>query len=137
MNANKLFSEFSLKKIWDKLQKHDKAMSSTLLVLSSGNWIEQEDGTFTNTVPYSTFKDTDKLTVDLYDDGTITETALSEYEYVDDETQKTIARYIVNTGDILISVVGTIGLIGIVGSTLDKANQTENCDKIVNIHGIN
>ena len=61
----------------------------------------------------------------------------SEYEYVDDETQKTIARYIVNTGDILISVVGTIGLIGIVGSTLDKANQTENCDKIVNIHGIN
>lgn len=60
----------------------------------------------------------------------------SEYEYVDDDTQKSIARYIVNEGDILISVVGTIGLIGIVGDTLDKANQTENCDKIVNIKGI-
>lgn len=60
----------------------------------------------------------------------------SEYEYVDDDTQKLIARYIVNKGDILISVVGTIGLIGIVGDTLDKANQTENCDKIVNIKGI-
>ena len=57
----------------------------------------------------------------------------ADYEYVDDETQQSIAKYIVNKGDILISVVGTIGLIGIVGDTLDKANQTENCDKIINI----
>lgn len=61
----------------------------------------------------------------------------SEYGYVDDETQKTIERYIVNKGDILISVVGTIGLVGIVGDTLDNANQTENCDKIINIKGLN
>lgn len=60
----------------------------------------------------------------------------SDYEYVDDETQKSIARYIVNKGDILISVVGTIGLVGIVGDTLDKANQTENCDKIINIKNV-
>lgn len=60
----------------------------------------------------------------------------SEYEYVDNETQQSIARYIVNKGDILISVVGTIGLIGIVGETLDKANQTENCDKIINIKNV-
>lgn len=60
----------------------------------------------------------------------------SDYEYVDDETQRSIARYIVNKGDILISVVGTIGLIGIVGDTLDKANQSENCDKIINIKKI-
>lgn len=84
MNANKLFSEFSIKKIWDKLLQHDKAMSSTLLILSSGNWTEQEDGTFKNTVEYSTFKNTDKLTVDLYDDGTLTDTILTEYEsYID------------------------------------------------------
>ena len=61
----------------------------------------------------------------------------ADFEYVDDETQKTIARYIVEEGDILISVVGSIGLIGIVGKTLHMANQTENCDKIVNIRGIN
>lgn len=60
-----------------------------------------------------------------------------DYEYVDDETQKAIAKYIVKEGDILISVVGTIGLIGIVGKSLDNANQTENCDKITNLKKIN
>lgn len=60
----------------------------------------------------------------------------SEYEYVDEETQKSISKYIVSKGDILISVVGTVGLVAIVGETLDKANQTENCDKISNLRGI-
>lgn len=59
-----------------------------------------------------------------------------DFEYVDDETQKEISRYVVSKGDILISVVGTIGLLGIVGDTLDGANQTENCDKITNLKGI-
>lgn len=59
-----------------------------------------------------------------------------DYEYVDNETQKTISKYIVHKGDILVSVVGTIGLIGIVGETLEGANQTENCDKITNVSGI-
>lgn len=53
-----------------------------------------------------------------------------DYEYVDDETQKSIARYIVSCGDILLSIVGTIGLVAIVGETLHKANLTENCVKI-------
>ena len=84
MNANKLFTEFSIKKIWDKLLSHDKAMNSTLLILSSGNWIEQTDGTFTNTVSHKGFTENDKLTVDLYDDGTLTELQLNEYEqYID------------------------------------------------------
>lgn len=52
--------------------------------------------------------------------------------YVDDETQKTISRYIVSYGDILLSIVGTIGLVGMVGSTLDRANLTENCVKLTN-----
>jgi type I restriction enzyme S subunit len=55
------------------------------------------------------------------------------YEYVDDDTQKAIARYIVNTDDIIISIVGTIGLVGKIGHTLNNANLTENCAKIVNI----
>ena len=58
----------------------------------------------------------------------------SSYEYVDDETQKSISRYIVNSGDIIISIVGTIGLVAIIGNSLDKANLTENCVKLININ---
>ena len=62
---------------------------------------------------------------------------LPTYEYVDDETQKTISRYIVNQGDVVISIVGTIGLVSIIGKSLDGANLTENCAKLVNIDGLN
>ena len=57
----------------------------------------------------------------------------NEFEYVDDETQNRISRYIVNTSDVLISIVGTIGLTAIVHPSLDTANLTENCVKITNI----
>ena len=60
----------------------------------------------------------------------------SDYEYVDDETQKSIARYITSAGDVLVSIVGTIGLTAIVGDTLDNANLTENCVKLTNLKGI-
>lgn len=60
----------------------------------------------------------------------------ADYEYVDDETQKSIARYIVSAGDVLISIVGTIGLTAIVDKSLDQANLTENCVKISNLKGI-
>lgn len=59
-----------------------------------------------------------------------------DYEYVDDKTQMTISRYIVNADDVVISIVGTIGLVAKVGKSLDKANLTENCAKVVNIHGL-
>lgn len=55
-----------------------------------------------------------------------------DYEYVDNETQKSISRYIVSKDDVLISIVGTIGLTAIVDYTLDKANLTENCVKLTN-----
>lgn len=55
----------------------------------------------------------------------------SDHEFVDDETQKQIARYIVQSGNIILSIVGTIGLVAIVGESLDNANLTENCVKIV------
>ena len=60
----------------------------------------------------------------------------STYEYVDDLTQKSIARYIVEKGDILLSIVGTIGLVGIVGESLHLANQTENCVKLINLNKV-
>ena len=49
-----------------------------------------------------------------------------DYEYVDNDTQKSISRYITTTGDVLISIVGTIGLTAIVDESLDNANLTEN-----------
>ena len=60
----------------------------------------------------------------------------SSYEYVDEITQKQIQRYITQKGDILISIVGTIGLIAIVGGSLDGANLTENCVKLVKLDKI-
>ena len=60
----------------------------------------------------------------------------NDYEYVDDETQQSISRYTVSTGDLLISIVGTIGLTTIVDHTLNKANLTENCVKLTNIKNV-
>lgn len=60
----------------------------------------------------------------------------ADYEYVDDETQKSISRYITSTGDVLISIVGTIGLTAIVDETLNNANLTENCVKITDMKSI-
>ena len=60
----------------------------------------------------------------------------SSFEFVDDETQKTISRYIVNDGDIVLSIVGTIGLVAIVGKSLNEANLTENCVKLTSLSGV-
>lgn len=60
----------------------------------------------------------------------------NNFEYVDNETQKLISRYIANTDDILLSIVGTIGLVAKVGSSLNNANLTENCVKIKNLQVI-
>jgi len=58
------------------------------------------------------------------------------FEYIEDKTFNIIKRFIVNTGDILISIVGTIGSIACVGKSLDNANLTENCVKLVNYEKI-
>lgn len=55
-----------------------------------------------------------------------------EFEYIDDLTYEEIKKYTTNTGDILISIVGTIGSICCVGETLNGANLTENCVKLIN-----
>lgn len=58
------------------------------------------------------------------------------FEYVDDDTQELISRYIVSEGDLILSIVGTIGLVGIIGDTLNNANLTENCVKLTSLKGI-
>jgi type I restriction enzyme S subunit len=54
------------------------------------------------------------------------------FQFVSNDIQKSISRYIVQSGDIIISIVGTIGLVNIVDSTLLNANLTENCYRLTN-----
>lgn len=61
----------------------------------------------------------------------------SKFQYVSDEIQKSISRYIVEKDDVLISIVGTIGLVNIIDKSLHQANLTENCFKITNCKIIN
>ena len=53
------------------------------------------------------------------------------FQYVEDDVQSSISRYIVSSGDVILSIVGTIGNVNIVGDSLDNANLTENCVKLV------
>ena len=76
-----------------------------------------------NSHPYIRVKDMQKRYVSLSDD----------YEYVPDNIFPSISRYIVNTGDVILSIVGTVGLAAIVDKSLNNANLTENCVKLVNI----
>ena len=61
----------------------------------------------------------------------------SKFQYVSDEIQTQISRYTVNTNDVIISIVGTIGLVNIIDKSLNNANLTENCMKINNIEFVN
>lgn len=60
----------------------------------------------------------------------------SKLLYVPDKTFTSISRYTVNDGDIILSIVGTIGLISQVTAELDNASLTENCVKITNLNGV-
>ena len=55
------------------------------------------------------------------------------FEYIENETFNEISHYLVNKGDLIISIVGTIGLTNIIEYSLDNANLTENCAKITNL----
>jgi len=57
----------------------------------------------------------------------------SKLMYVPEDVFPRIARYTISSKDIYISIVGTIGLVGIVDEELDGANLTENAAKICNI----
>ena len=58
-------------------------------------------------------------------------------QYITAHTEKQISRYKVKSGDIIISVAGTLGKLNIITSDLDGVNLTENCDRFTNYRGIN
>jgi len=60
-----------------------------------------------------------------------------KFEYVPEEPQRLISRYIVSEGDLIISIVGTIGIIKIIHNSLNLANLTENCVKLTQFKRIN
>ncbi|MBR6445390.1 MAG: restriction endonuclease subunit S [Prevotella sp.] len=60
----------------------------------------------------------------------------NEIQYVNDDVQKQIHQYIVNTDDIILSIVGTIGNVNVIDESLNGANLTENCVKLVNLRSI-
>ena len=51
-------------------------------------------------------------------------------EYVPDDVFPEINRYIVESGDLIISIVGTIGLVSLIDEYFHEASQTENCAKL-------
>ena len=55
----------------------------------------------------------------------------SQLLYLTPAIQKSIGRYIVNTGDVIVSIAGSIGLVAPVPTSLDGANLTENAAKLV------
>lgn len=63
--------------------------------------------------------------------------AMGELKYLNEKTQKSIARYTISSSDVYISIAGTIGLVGIVPDELDGANLTENAAKICNLKKVN
>ena len=58
---------------------------------------------------------------------------LNEYQYVPEDIYPKIKNYIVDYNDLIISVAGTLGLVKKVPKCLDKANLTENANKISKI----
>ncbi|MWQ00210.1 hypothetical protein F9874_04270 [Glaesserella parasuis] len=56
--------------------------------------------------------------------------SLDDLEYVPDNVFPQIRNYVVNENDVIISIVGTIGLVSIIDKKLDNASQTENCAKL-------
>jgi type I restriction enzyme S subunit len=60
-----------------------------------------------------------------------------QLQYVSDEVYKSISRYIVNTWDVILSIVGSIGLVAYIDEYLNKANLTENCVKIIRLRSVN
>jgi len=57
--------------------------------------------------------------------------------YLTESTHQKIKRYIINEGDVYISIVGTIGLSGIIDKELNGANLTENAARLFNFYGLN
>ena len=58
-----------------------------------------------------------------------------DIKYITQEIETKIKKYKVITGDIIISVAGTLGKVNIITEEFNNANLTENCDKLTEFNG--
>ena len=61
---------------------------------------------------------------------------VEQIKYISPETQSAVRRYVVHSGDVVISIAGTIGVTAAVPEFLDGANLTENAAKITPKPGV-
>ncbi len=61
----------------------------------------------------------------------------SNLMFLTDSTYSKISKYIINKGDVYLSIVGTIGLSGVIDDELDGANLTENAARLFNFKNLN
>jgi len=59
-----------------------------------------------------------------------------QLQFVPDDVFSSISRYIVNSGDVIVSIVGSIGFVAKIDDDLDNASLTENCVKFVNLNNL-
>ena len=63
-------------------------------------------------------------------DGTVD---MSDLQFVPNDVFPQISRYVISTSDLYISIVGTVGVVGLIPRELEGANLTENAAKICDI----
>lgn len=91
--------------------------------IKSGKRVPKGKKLLDNTTPYPYIRVTD-----FSDNGTVDST---DIKYITEEIYQQIKNYTITDEDIYISVAGTIGKTGIIPSSLNGANLTENAVKIV------
>jgi len=102
---------------WKKLKLGDIATVSSGKRLPKGKVVQKEKTAY----PYIRVKD--------FSNGTV---LINQVGFIDEETHLKLKKYIINSGDVYISNVGTIGLVGMVADELSGANLTENAVRLHN-----
>lgn len=70
---------------------------------------------------------------DFNENGSVDEESV---QFVEPDVQSEISRYTISSKDVYVSIAGTIGKTGIVPSSLDNVNLTENAAKLVLKEGV-
>jgi len=59
-----------------------------------------------------------------------------QLQFVPDDVFSSISKYIVNSNDVIVSIVGSVGFVAQIDDDLDRASLTENCVKFVNLKNL-